>query len=86
MIEVLNTAAKAPIQFVLNWLTASFRGILETPEYLVKGVQALMTLIATALLIPAVAWFVAFKATQITVKITATAIDITASAVSGSSS
>lgn len=78
--EMLDTVAKAPVQIVWDWVNTSIQGILETPSFLGKGFQSLISLVATVLLIPAVSWFIAVKATQVTVTVTATAINITASA------
>lgn len=83
---MLDTIAKAPVQAAWGWLCTSLTGIASAPGLIIMGLQAIMSLLATGLLAVAASWFIAVKATEITVTITATAINITASTVSGSSS
>ncbi len=82
---MLDTIAKAPVQAVWGWLCSSLTGIANAP-LIIKGLQAIMSVLAAGLLTVAASWFIAVKATEVTVTITATAIRVTASTVSGSSS
>ncbi|MEP0868907.1 hypothetical protein NDA01_03740 [Trichocoleus desertorum AS-A10] len=81
---MLDTLAKAPIQATWGWLQGSLAGIVSSPEMLMKGLQAAMSLIATGVLALAAGWFIAVKATEVTINITATAVHISASAISKS--
>lgn len=78
MLETLDKVAKAPIQTVWNLLIASTQGIVTTPDIIGKAAQAFISIITTALIAPAAAWFIAFKATEVTVSITSKAITVTA--------
>jgi hypothetical protein len=81
---MLDTLAKAPIQTAWSWLQSSLSGVVEAPDILMKSLQAAMSLIATGVLTLAAGWFIAVKATEVTITITSTAVQITASAVSKS--
>lgn len=83
---MLDTIAKTPVQAAWSWLCNSLSRIANAPGFLMMGLQAIMSLFATGILAVAASWFIAVKATEVTVTITATAINVTASTVSGSSS
>ncbi|MEI2583582.1 hypothetical protein [Scytonema sp. PRP1] len=83
---MLDTIAKAPVQAVWGWLCSSLTGIANAPGLITMGLQAIMSVLAAGLVAVAASWFIAVKATEVTVTITATAIKVTASTVSGSSS
>ena len=78
---MLDTLAKAPIQAAWGWLQNSLAEVVNAPGVLMKSLQAAMSLIATSVLTLAAGWFIAVKATEVTVTITAKAIHISASAV-----
>jgi hypothetical protein len=81
---MLDTLAKAPIQTAWSWLQSSLSGVVEAPDILMKSLQAAMSLIATGVVTVAAGWFIAVKATEVTITITSKAVHITASAVSKS--
>ncbi|MBD1853925.1 hypothetical protein H6F87_28845 [Cyanobacteria bacterium FACHB-502] len=77
---MLDTIAKAPVQAAWSWLQSSLSGIADAPGVLMKGTQAIMSLLATGVLTLAAGWFIIFKAFDISIIITKEAIQITASA------
>ena len=81
---MLDTLAKVPIQAAWDWLQSSLSGVVNAPGVLMKGLQAGMSLVATRVVTLAAGWFIAVKATEVTITITSTAIHATASAVSKS--
>lgn len=81
--EMLDKLAKAPIQAAWIWLLASLSEIVNAPGILMKSLQAAMSLIATGVVTLAAGWFIAVKATEVTITITSTAVHITASAFPG---
>jgi hypothetical protein len=77
---MLDKLAKFPIQAAWSWLLISLSEVLNAPGILMKSLQAASSLVATGVLTLAAGWFIAIKATEVTVTITSTAVHITASA------
>jgi hypothetical protein len=77
---MLDTLAKAPIQAAWSWLQSSLSEVVNAPGILMKSLQVAMSLIATGVVTLAAGWFIAVKATEVTITITSTAIHITGSA------
>jgi hypothetical protein len=80
---MLDTIAKFPIQAAWSWLQNSISAVVDAPGILTKSLQAAMSLIATGVVALAAGWFIAVKATEVTITITSEAVNITASAFPG---
>lgn len=65
--EAVGSIAEAPVKGVWNWISESANQIAAESSIFTKGWHLFVILFLLCVLVFAIAWFIIFKATQVTI-------------------